>query len=317
MDKNSKIYITGHEGMVGKTMLNFLKKKGFSNIVIRTREELDLKNQEETEKFFLENRPEYVFHFAAKVGGIMANIENPASFLYDNLMINSNVLHFSYEVKVKKLLYLGSSCVYPKDSKQPMKESDLLSGKLEPTNEGYALSKIAGLKLCEFYNKQYKTNFISLMPCNLYGINEKIDATYSHVIAGLIQKFHEAKIKKKKSVKLWGTGKAMREFLYVEDLVDASFYFMNKYNAEDLDNQFINIGGGRDISVYNLSYLIRDIVGFNGIIEWDSTKPDGMLRKLLDVSRMKKLGWFPKILLKEGIEKTYSYFLKKYSKDGK
>lgn len=307
--RDSKIYISGHNGMVGKTMFKLLKDKGFSNIVVKDSSVLDLKNQSAVEKFFFDEKPNYVFHFAARVGGIMANVSDPAGFLYDNLLISSNVIYGAYKANVKKLLNLGSSCVYPRECPQPMKEEYLLSGKLEPTNEGYALSKIAALKLCEFLNTQYGTDFISLMPCNLYGINERFDAVHSHVISGMIMKFHEAKIGKQKKVQLWGTGSARREFLYVEDLARAALYFMDNYSAKDLGNQFVNIGSGEDIRIRDLADLISGIIGFKGEMEWDSSKPDGMPQKLLDVTRMKDFNFNPEISLKEGIRRTYDYYL--------
>ncbi len=309
MNKDSKIYISGHNGMVGKTMLDLLKKEGYTNIITRDSKKLDLKDQKAVEEFFKSKKPEYVFHFAAKVGGIMANIENPATFLYDNLMISSNVIHSSHKFKVKKLINLGSSCIYPRECEQPMKEEYLLTGKLEPTNEGYALAKIIGLKLCETYNIQHKTDFISLMPCNLYGINERFDINHSHVLAALIMKFHKAKTENLPSVTLWGTGKAKREFLYVEDLSKAILHFATNYSSEDLNNEFINIGSGEDISIKDLAELIKKIVGYEGEVEWDSSKPDGMPRKLLDISKMKEYEFTPETSLEKGIKKTYKYYL--------
>lgn len=309
ISRDSKIFVSGHSGMVGKTMLKLLKDKCFSNVIVKDSSVLDLKNQNAVGKFFFEEKPDYVFHFAAKVGGIMANVSDPSGFLYDNLLISSNVIYAAYKTGVKKLLNLGSSCIYPRECSQPMKEEYLLSGKLEPTNEGYALSKIVGLKFCEFLNKQYETDFISLMPCNLYGINECFDPIHSHVISGMIMKFHDAKTTNLKKIQLWGTGSARREFLYVEDLVHAALYFMDNYSAKDLGNRFVNIGSGEDISVMDLANLISDIVGFKGEIEWDFSRPDGMPQKLLDVSRMKEFGFNPKISLREGIERTYEYYL--------
>ena len=308
MNKKSKIYITGSSGMVGKTLTNKLKDEGFENIITTTSKELNLKNQYKVNKFFKEKKPEYIFHLAAKVGGIGANIKSPAEFLNDNLQINSNVINAAHKNKTKKLLYLGSSCIYPKECKQPMKEEYLLSGKLEPTNEGYSIAKIAGLKLCEFYSKQYGDNFISLMPPNLYGINEKFDSKNSHVVASLIKKFHKAKINNEKEVIVWGTGKARREFLYVNDIIDAMIYFMKYENSKDLA-PFTNIGSNTDISIYDLAKLIKKITKFKGNIELDKTKPDGMPKKLLDTSKANDLGWKSKTTLEEGLKKTYKWFL--------
>jgi GDP-L-fucose synthase len=314
MNKNSKIYISGHAGMVGKTLWQLLKEKGYKNLIGKKSSELDLRDAEETEKFFRTEKPEYVFHLAAKVGGIMDNIEHPADFLHDNLAISLNIINCAYEFGVKKLLNLGSSCVYPRNCKQPMKEEYLLSGGLEPTNEAYALAKISALKLCEYYNKQYGTDFTSLMPCNLYGINEKFDPKYSHVISGLILKFHNAKIKNDKNITLWGTGKARREFLYVEDFVKIALFFMEKFSVKDLNNSFINIGSGKDVSIKELAHVIADIVDYKGEIKWDLTKPDGMPEKLMDVKKMKKFWSPPLISLEKGIKLTYNYYLKTLKK---
>ncbi|GAA0714296.1 GDP-L-fucose synthase [Aquimarina litoralis] len=309
MNINSKIYVAGHNGMVGSAIIRQLKKEGYTNIVVRSSSELDLKNQKAVNDFFIEEHPEYVFLAAAKVGGIGANIENPAIFLYDNLMINSNVIHAAYQSKVKKLLFLGSSCIYPRLSSQPMKEDYLLDGKLEPTNEGYALGKIIGIKLCEYYQKQYGCNFTSAMPPNLYGENDNFSPEHSHVIAALIRKFHEGKVQKSKEVIIWGTGSAKREFLYVDDAAEACLFLMKNYNTSD----HINIGSGEDISIYDLAIVIKDVVGYEGEIVKDTSKPDGMPRKLMDNSRIASLGWNHKISLKEGIRKTYKFFLETYN----
>jgi len=308
MEKNNKIYISGHTGMVGIVTLEKLKREGYTNLIYRTSKDLDLRNQKSVEAFFKLEKPEYVFHFAAKVGGIGANIKYPAKFLYENLMITSNVIHTAYRCDVKKLLYLGSSCIYPKECPQPMKEDYLLAGKLEPTNEGYALAKMVGLKLCEYYNREYKTNFISLMPPNIYGPGDHFGVESSHVISALIHKFHRAKVDNEKSVEVWGTGNARREFLFVEDVADACLVFMENYDAKDLP-PFINVGVGKDIKIKELAYLIKDIIGFDSEILFDTTKSDGMPRKLLDISRINELGWVSKVSLREGIKKTYEWYL--------
>lgn len=313
MNKNIKVYIAGHKGLVGSAIVKRLKKTGYNNLVYRIHKELDLINQKKVEDFFCKERPEWVFLAAAKVGGIMANIESPAEFLYENLMIECNIINSAYKYGVEKLLFLGSSCIYPRDCKQPMQENYLLTGKLEPTNEGYALAKIAGLKLCEYYNKQYNKNFISLVPSNVYGIGDNFDLNNSHVMAALIIRFHEAKVKKLPFVKVWGTGKAKRGFLYVDDLADACLYFMENYNVEELP-LFINIGTGEDIAIKKLAELIRDIEGYEGEIIWDTSKPDGMPRKVVDVTIANKLGWQAKVSLEKGINKTYMWFLKNVKK---
>jgi len=310
MKLNSKIYVAGHDGLVGSAIMRKLKSEGYKNIVTRTFKELDLRRQEEVEKFFEEEKPEYVFLAAAKVGGINANNVYSAEFIYDNLMIETNVINSAYENDVKKLLFLGSSCIYPKHAPQPMKEKHLLTGKLEPTNEAYAIAKITGIKICYHYNKQYGTNYISVMPTNLYGPHDNFDLETSHVLPALIRKFHEAKINDEDSVTIWGTGSPKREFLYVEDLADAVVYLMNNYE----DNQFVNIGVGKDISILELAELIKDVVGFEGEIVKDTSKPDGTPRKLLDVSKLHATGWKHSVGLREGIEKTYEWFEKNYKK---
>ena len=309
MNKNVKIYIAGHKGLVGSAIARRLKKTGYNNLIHRTHKELDLINQKEVDNFFCQEKPEWVFLTAAKVGGIMANIEHPAEFLYENLMIECNIINSAYKYGVKKLLFLGSSCIYPRECSQPMKDEYLLNGKLEPTNEGYALAKIAGIKLCEYYNKQYNTDFISLIPSNVYGIGDNFDLNNSHVVAALIRRFREAKVRKLPIIKLWGTGKAKREFLYVDDLADACMYFMENYDAKELP-PFINIGTGKDISIKKLAELIRDIERYEGKIVWDTSKPDGMPRKVVDITIANKLGWQANISLEEGIKKTYEWFLK-------
>lgn len=313
MNKNIKIYIAGHKGLVGSAIVRRLKKAGYNNLIHRTHKELDLINQNEVDNFFCRERPEWVFLTAAKVGGIMANIEHPVEFLYENLMIECNTINSAYKYGIEKLLFLGSSCIYPRECLQPMKDEYLLDGKLEPTNEGYALAKIAGIKLCEYYNKQYNKNFISLVPSNVYGIGDNFDLNNSHVMAALIRKFHEVKVRKLPIIKLWGTGKAKREFLYVDDLTDACLYFMEKYNAKELPS-FINVGTGEDITIKELAELIRDIEGYKGEIIWDTSKPNGMPRKVVDVTIANKLGWQAKTSLKEGINETYMWFLKNVNK---
>jgi GDP-L-fucose synthase len=308
MEKDEKIYVAGHRGLVGSAIMRKLKKEGYNNLVYRTSSELDLRRQEKVEEFFKEEKPEYVILAAAKVGGIQANNTYSAEFLYDNLMIESNVIEAAYQNDVNKLLFLGSSCIYPKFADQPMKEDYLLSGKLESTNEGYAVSKITGLKLCEHYNKQYGTNFISAMPTNLYGPNDNFDLETSHVLPALIRKFHEAKVNDEDEVVIWGTGKPRREFLHVDDLADALLFLMNNYNGD----QFVNVGVGKDISILELAELIKDIVGFEGEIVNDTSKPDGTPRKLLDVSRLSEIGWEANIGLREGIKNTYKWFKENY-----
>jgi len=304
MEKDAKIYVAGHRGLVGSAIMRKLKKEGYNNLLYRTSSELDLRRQEKVEEFFEEEKPEYVILAAAKVGGIQANDTYSAEFLYDNLMIESNVIEAAYQNNVKKLLFLGSSCIYPKFADQPMKEDYLLSGKLESTNEGYAVAKITGIKLCEHYNKQYGTNFISAMPTNLYGPNDNFDLETSHVLPALIRKFHEAKVNNEAEVVIWGTGKPRREFLHVDDLADALLFLMNNYDGD----QFVNVGVGKDISILELAELIKDIVGFEGKIVNDLSKPDGTPRKLLDVSKLNNLGWEAQISLEEGVKDTYEWF---------
>jgi len=306
MKKDAKIFVAGHKGLVGSAIVRKLVADGFSNIVTRTRTQLDLIRQAKVEEFFKTEKPEYVFLAAAKVGGIVANNTYPADFIMENLIVQVNVIHNAYAHKVKKLLFLGSSCIYPRHSTQPIKEEYLLTGPLEPTNESYALAKIAGLKMCEAYNRQYGTDFISVMPTNLYGPNDNFDLESSHVLPALIRKFHEAKKNRKKSVVLWGTGQPKREFLHVDDLADALLFLMKNYSGSEI----INIGVGEDISIKELAHLMKDIVGFEGKIEFDKTRPDGMPRKLLDVSKINRLGWKAKTDLKDGIKETYAWYLR-------
>jgi GDP-L-fucose synthase len=305
MEKQTKIYIAGHRGLVGSAIFRKLEFEGFSNIVTRTSRELDLRNQTAVAEFFRQEKPQYVFLAAAKVGGILANFTYSAEFMYDNLAIQQNVIHQSYLQGVKKLLFLGSSCIYPRLAPQPMKEEYLLSGELEPTNEAYAIAKIAGIKMCQAYNRQYGTRFISVMPTNLYGPDDNFDLQTSHVLPALIRKFHEAKLKKQPFVEIWGSGSPRREFLYVDDLAEACLFLMKYYNSGEI----INIGVGEDISIKDLALLIKKIVGFEGKLFYNTEKPDGAPRKLLDVSRLRGLGWSAKIDLPEGIQNTYRWFL--------
>ncbi|MCM1235851.1 MAG: GDP-L-fucose synthase [Ruminococcus flavefaciens] len=308
MEQESKIYIAGHRGMVGSAIMRCFKSHGFNNIIGKTSKELDLRIQADVNDFFEGERPDYVILAAAKVGGIMANIESPAEFLYDNLAIQNNVINCSYKYGVKKLLFLASSCIYPRLAPQPMKEEYLLDGKVEPTNEGYAIAKIAGLKLCEMYNRQYATDYISVMPCNLYGIGDNFNPAHSHVVPALIRKFHEAKITEADNVIVWGTGNARRELLFSDDLAEACFYLMQNYSGND----FYNVGMGTDVSIKELAEIIRDIIGYEGKIVFDTGKPDGMPQKLMDVSRIKDAGWKYKTELKAGLRITYKWYLDNY-----
>lgn len=301
MDKNAKIYIAGHHGMVGSAIIRQLQTLGYSNFVVRTSKELDLRNQAEVQAFFKAEKPDYVFLAAAKVGGIEANNTYRAEFLYDNLMIQNNVIHQSYFCGVKKLLFLASSCIYPKFAPQPIQETSLLTGTLEETNEPYAIAKIAGVKLCENYNRQYGCNFISVMPTNLYGPHDTYDLKNSHVLPALLRKFHEAKLNGDPFVEVWGTGTPMREFLHVNDLAKACVHLMKTYEG----NISVNIGTGKDVSIKELALLIKEIVGFSGEIKWNTSKPDGTPRKLLDVSLLHSLGWAHAIELKAGISSVY------------
>lgn len=307
MNKNSKIYIAGHRGLVGSAIKRNLEKRGFVNLIFKTHQELDLTNQSAVANFFQKEKPKYIFLAAAKVGGILANNTYPAEFIYENLQIQNNIIHQSYLNKVKKLLFLGSSCIYPKFAPQPIKEKYLLTGLLEPTNEPYALAKIAGIKMCKYYNKQYGTNFISVMPTNLYGPNDNFNLNTSHVLPALIRKFYEAKINNKKEVILWGTGKPKREFLYVDDLANACIFLIKNYNATDI-GEFVNIGTGEDISIKELAKIIKNIAKYKGKIVWDKSKPDGTPRKILDVSHLHNLGWKHKIKLEQGVKKAYEWY---------
>ena len=351
MNKDSKIYIAGHRGLVGSAILRKLEEKGYKNIVVRTSKELNLRRQEDVERFFDKERPEYVFLAAAKVGGILANNTYKAEFIYDNIMISANVIHSSYKYGVKKLLNLGSSCIYPKYAPQPMKEEYLLTGALEPTNEPYTIAKIAAIKLCRYYNEQYETNFISVMPTNLYGPNDNFNLETAHVLPALLRKFHLAKLLRNKDfdgiredikrypigfgsdqkvnleskdsvkeilmqvgiaedyVEIWGSGEVYREFLYVEDLAEAGIFLMEKYDYKDI-GEIINIGTGEDIKLKDLAIMIKGIVGFEGEIKYDLSKPDGTPKKLLDVSKIKELGWEAKNNLNKGLRRTYDLYYK-------
>jgi len=307
MNKQDKIYVAGHRGMVGSAITRKLKQEGFGNFVQRTSDELDLRNQQAVHDFFGAEKPDYVFMAAAKVGGIMANNTFRAEFIYDNILIQSNIIHAAYENKVKKLMYLGSSCIYPKLAPQPLKEEYLLTGELEHTNEPYAIAKITGIKMCDAFRSQYGCNYISVMPTNLYGPNDNYDLNNSHVLPAMIRKFHEAKIKNEPFVTIWGSGKPRREFLHADDLADGCFFLMQNYN----DAGFVNIGTGEDIEVQELAILIKKIIGFIGEIKNDHSKPDGTPRKLMDVGKMNKMGWKPSISLEAGIRKVYIDYLKK------
>ncbi|HUR09936.1 MAG TPA: GDP-L-fucose synthase [Flavitalea sp.] len=308
MKKEEKIYVAGHRGMVGSALLRKLQAAGFNNLVLKTSGELDLRNQQQVNSFFLDEAPEYVFLAAAKVGGIHANDIYRGEFIYENLMIQNNVIHASYINKVKKLLFLGSSCIYPRNAPQPLKEEYLLSGELEYTNEPYAIAKIAGIKMCDAYRAQYGCHFISVMPTNLYGPNDNYDLTTSHVLPALVRKFHEAKMQDEKEVIIWGTGKPRREFLHADDLADACFFLMQQYDEPG----FLNIGTGEDLEIGELARLIAEVVGFKGAIKNDLSKPDGTPRKLLDVSRLHAMGWKARIGLRSGIEQVYRQFCTTY-----
>lgn len=307
MEIQSKIYVAGHRGMVGSAVYRALRNKGFSNIITRTSAELDLRNQQAVADFFKLEKPEYVFLCAAKVGGIVANNTYRAEFLYDNLCIQNNIIHSSFVNDVEKLMFFGSSCIYPKLAPQPLKEDYLLTGLLESTNEPYAIAKIAGIKLCEAYRDQYDCNFISVMPTNLYGINDNYHPENSHVLPALIRKFHEAKMNNMPQVEIWGTGSPLREFLFADDLADAALYLMLNYNGK----QFVNIGSGTDLSIKDLALLVKDIIGYNGELVFNTSKPDGTPRKLMDVSYLHSLGWQHKVQLSDGIKIAYQDFLSK------
>ena len=308
MNKQSKIYIAGHRGMVGSAIKRRLEQAGFSNIITRTSKQLDLRRQSRVEAFFKKEKPEFVFLAAAKVGGILANDTFRGEFLYDNLMIQTNIIHAAYLNGVKKLMFLGSSCIYPKMAPQPLTEDALLTGPLEPTNEPYAIAKIAGIKLCDAYRSQYGCNFISVMPTNLYGPNDNYDLQKSHVLPALIRKFHEAKISNEPAVTIWGTGEPLREFLYADDLADACYYLMQHYNEPGL----VNIGTGKDLPIKDLAILVKEVVGYKGQIQHDTSKPDGTPRKLMDVSKLTALGWKASIDLKTGVGLAYRDFMDTY-----
>lgn len=305
MQKDSKIYVAGHRGLVGSAIVRNLKEKGYTNIIGRTHSELDLTNLTEVKEFFKTEKPEYVFLAAAKVGGILANSTYPADFIYENLQIQNNVIGMAYKYQVKKLMFLGSSCIYPKMCPQPIKEEYLLSGYLEETNEAYALAKISGLKMCQFFNKQYSTNYISVMPTNLYGPYDNFHPENSHVMPALIRRFHEAKENNAPEVVVWGSGTPLREFLYSEDMADACIYLMETYEG----NEFFNIGTGKEITIRELAELVKEVVGYEGKLVFDASKPDGTPRKLLDVSRIEAAGWTYKTELRDGIEKAYKWFI--------
>ena len=305
MELTSKIFVAGHKGMVGSAIVRALTKAGYSNIITKSHKELDLCRQDQVEAFFEQEKPDYVFLAAAKVGGIVANSQAPADFMYDNMTLEMNVIHSAWKNGCKKLLFLGSSCIYPRMAPQPMKEDCLLTSALEETNEAYALAKIAGLKYCAYLNKQYGTDFISAMPTNLYGPNDNYHPTHSHVLPALIRRFHEAKEAGFPSVSCWGTGKALREFLYVDDLADACLFLMNNYSGDET----VNVGTGKELSIKELTELVAKVVGYEGEIQWDSTKPDGTPRKLLDVSKLENLGWKYTVELEEGIKLSYQDFL--------
>lgn len=318
MNIDDKIYVAGHRGLVGSAILRELKHKGFKNILIRTHKELDLINQDDVKNFFKEHKPDFVILAAAKVGGIFANNTFPAEFIYQNLMVEANVIHNSYLHNVKRLLFLGSTCIYPREVKQPMSEEALLTGVLEPTNEPYALAKIAGIKLCESYNRQYGTDFRSIMPANLYGINDNFFDKNSHVIPALMKRFHNAKINNEPEVQVWGSGKAMREFLYVDDMAKASIFVLEldedsyQLNTHPMLSQ-INVGTGVDVTISELAQTIKRVVGYEGSLRFDSSKPDGAPRKLIDISKLSKMGWNYSVDLEKGLYKTYEWYLNNFS----
>jgi len=313
MNLEDKIYIAGHNGLVGSAITRLLQKKGYVNLVTRSSSQLDLREHSPVKDFFEKEKPQYVFLAAAKVGGIMANNTYPAEFIYDNLCVQNNIIHEAYRNGVKKLLFLGSSCIYPKYAEQPIKEESLLTGFLEPTNDAYAVAKIAGIKMCQAYHKQYGCNFISAMPTNLYGMNDNYNLQNSHVLPALIRKFHEAKVNNEKAVTVWGTGNPKREFLYVDDAAEACYFLMENYDEPDI----INVGSGKDDSIAHLATTIKNITQYEGTLEFDTSKPDGTMRKVMDVHKINALGWHPSITLEEGIKKTYEDFVEKYEKYAK
>lgn len=306
MNKNEKVYVAGHNGMVGSAIVRRLQSEGYKNIITRTSKELDLRRQTDVERFFVEEKPDYVFLAAAKVGGIMANSKYPADFMYDNMVIGMNVIKAAYDCNIKKLMFLGSSCIYPRLAPQPMKENCLLTSYLEPTNEAYALAKISGLKYCEYLNKQHGTDYISVMPTNLYGPNDNYHPENSHVLPAMLRRFHEAKVNNVSNVVIWGTGTPHREFLYVDDLADACVFLMNNYSG----NETVNLGTGKEVSIGELANIVKNVVGYEGKISYDTSKPDGTPRKLLDISKLKGIGWKYTTELEEGVKHTYEDFLK-------
>ena len=315
MDLNEKIYIAGHLGLVGSAIVRELEIKGYSNLLLRSHKELDLTNQREVNNFFQDEKPDYVILAAAIVGGIHANNTYPADFIYQNMMIEANVIHSAYKSNIKRLLFLGSTCIYPKGAKQPIQEDSLLSNVLEPTNEPYAIAKIAGIKLCESYNRQYGTDFRSVMPTNIYGINDKFHSENSHVIPALMSRFHQAKTNNDSEVVVWGTGKAMREFLYVDDMAQASLFVLNlekkTYQANTKTMlSHINVGTGKDTTIKDMAEIMRDVIGFKGKLTFETSRPDGVPRKLTDISRLSNMGWQSKVNLREGLEKTYDWYMK-------
>ena len=310
MNNNSKIYVAGHNGLSGSALVRKLRSNGYSNILTCDKNTLNLKNKEQTEEWFSKNQPEYVFLAAAKVGGIHANDKYQAEFIYDNLEIQNNVIHSSYRFNVKKLLFMGSICIYPKFAPEPVNETSLLNGSLEPTNEWYAIAKIAGIKMCQAYRKQYGCNFISAMPCNLYGINDNFHLENSHVLPALIRKFHEAKINNSKTVECWGTGSPRREFLYSDDLADALIFLMDRYN----ENEIINIGYGEDLTIKDIANKVKTTINFTGEIVWNTSKPDGTPKRLLNVNKLFDMGWRPKINLENGLKSTYEWYLNNQNK---
>ena len=306
MEKTAKIYVAGHRGLVGSAIVRNLEQKGYTNIIKRTHRELDLTSQEQVKAFFKKEKPDYVFLAAAKVGGINANNTYPADFIYENLAIETNVIKAAHDHKVKKLLFLGSTCIYPKNAHQPIKEEYLLSGTLEPTNEAYAIAKIAGLEMCKFFKRQYHDHFISCMPTNLYGPEDNFDLQNSHVLPALIRKFHEAKVQNKSHVEIWGTGTPLREFLYVDDMADACVFLMENYDGEE----HVNIGTGKELSIRELAETIKEVVGFKGKLSFNAEMPDGTPRKLCDVSKLRGLGWKHQVDLRDGIEKVYKWYIR-------
>lgn len=309
MDKDLRIYVAGHTGLLGSAIVRELKRQGYNNLILKTKSELDLKDQKSVEEFFEKEKPDYVFLAAAKVGGIKANMDFPAEFIYDNMQMQNNVIHNSWKSGVKKLLFLGSNCIYPKEGRQPFSEDSLLNGRVEETNEAYAIAKIAGIKMCEFYNMQYGTRFITAIPATLFGPNDKFSLERSHFIPALIRKFHEAKIKNEKEVRLWGTGESMREIMYVDDAARACLLLMN----DDYSHEVINAGSGIEMPIKDIAEMIKEVVGFSGGIAFDKNKISGVKRKLLDSTKIRLLGWKPETGIREGLEITYSWFKENYS----